>query len=142
MFLLHPDAFLCDLGILLLVAFGASVTVASWVWMRQTESGSVLKAIVGFVGLISFLGFLLTVYGSFIEPRIIVTTHATVTQRLSGGLKIAVVSDLHVGPYTDAAFVRSVVERVNTELPDMVLMPGDFIFGSESNLEDFKPLKA
>lgn len=48
------------------------------------------------------------------------------------GLKIAVLTDLHVGsPYTGLAKLRRVVERTNEERPDLVLLLGDFVIGGK-----------
>jgi uncharacterized protein len=46
------------------------------------------------------------------------------------GLKIAVISDLHVGsPYRTIAQLKEVVAAVNAEKPDLVLLLGDFVIG-------------
>ncbi len=43
------------------------------------------------------------------------------------GLKIAHLSDLHVGSLTSHQFIRSAVEMAQAERPDLVLMTGDFV---------------
>jgi uncharacterized protein len=43
------------------------------------------------------------------------------------GLKIAQVSDFHYAEYTEAFFIRQIVERVNLLNPDMVVFTGDYI---------------
>lgn len=45
------------------------------------------------------------------------------------GLRIALVTDLHVGPVRDAGFTRRVVEQVNAERPDLVVLGGDLADG-------------
>ncbi|HEX6184556.1 MAG TPA: metallophosphoesterase [Pyrinomonadaceae bacterium] len=46
------------------------------------------------------------------------------------GLKVALLTDLHVGaPHMSLARLRRVVERVNAEAPDVVLITGDFVIG-------------
>ncbi|VFA88414.1 Uncharacterized metallophosphoesterase Cj0846 [Gordonia paraffinivorans] len=45
------------------------------------------------------------------------------------GLRIAVVSDLHVGPTRDASFTRRVVDQVNARRPDLILLVGDLTDG-------------
>ncbi len=48
------------------------------------------------------------------------------------GLKIAVLTDLHVGsPYTGLDKLRRVVERTNDERPDLILLLGDFVIDGE-----------
>lgn len=46
------------------------------------------------------------------------------------GLKVALLTDLHVGaPHMGLAQLRRVVERTNAETPDVVLITGDFVIG-------------
>ncbi len=56
------------------------------------------------------------------------------------GLKIVQISDFHYAEYTEAFFIRKVVERVNQLKPDVVAMTGDFIttgFWSRENTVRF-----
>jgi len=46
------------------------------------------------------------------------------------GLRVAVISDLHVGPVRDASFTRRVVDLVNAREPDLVLLVGDLTDGT------------
>lgn len=50
------------------------------------------------------------------------------------GLKIAHLSDLHVGPYTSERVLEEMVRRVNTLRPDLVLMTGDWVNRDLSDL--------
>jgi predicted MPP superfamily phosphohydrolase len=43
------------------------------------------------------------------------------------GLKIAQLSDIHLDEYTEPAFLRHVVRRVNQLQPDVVVLTGDFV---------------
>jgi predicted MPP superfamily phosphohydrolase len=46
------------------------------------------------------------------------------------GLKVALLTDLHVGaPHMSLARLREVVARVNEETPDLVIITGDFVIG-------------
>jgi hypothetical protein len=46
------------------------------------------------------------------------------------GLKVALLTDLHVGaPHMSLGRLRRVVERTNDEAPDVVLITGDFVIG-------------
>lgn len=46
------------------------------------------------------------------------------------GLKVALLTDLHVGaPHMSLERLRRVVERTNAEAPDVVLITGDFVIG-------------
>ena len=56
-------------------------------------------------------------------------------------MRIALVSDLHLGSITGRDFCRSVVDLVNAQQPDMVLLVGDLTDGSAAELgEDLRPL--
>lgn len=43
------------------------------------------------------------------------------------GLRIAQLSDLHVGPRTPLALIRAAIEEANRFRPDLVLLTGDFV---------------
>ena len=45
-------------------------------------------------------------------------------------LKIAVLSDTHIGAFTGPEYLRKLVEKTNAASPDIVLLPGDIIDGS------------
>jgi len=50
------------------------------------------------------------------------------------GFTVAQISDIHVGPTIRAAYVRAIVERVNTLQVDMVAITGDLVDGSVAEL--------
>jgi predicted MPP superfamily phosphohydrolase len=52
------------------------------------------------------------------------------------GLRIALVSDLHVGTFTDGQTVERVVEETSRLDPDLVLLPGDLINNALADLSD------
>jgi predicted MPP superfamily phosphohydrolase len=86
---------------------------------------------------ISLLTILLSVssaigWGFFIEPNRLVLRHEVITidRWPSGlsGLKIAVLSDLHIGSaFIDNDKVRLIVERTNQLQPDLIVILGDYI---------------
>lgn len=43
------------------------------------------------------------------------------------GMKIVQISDFHFQEYTEAAFLKAVVRRVNALAPDLVVLTGDFV---------------
>ncbi|WP_032377950.1 metallophosphoesterase [Rhodococcoides fascians] len=58
------------------------------------------------------------------------------------GVRVALVSDLHAGPSRGAGFVRTVVDSVNAQNPDVVLLDGDLIDGTVALVgEDLEPLR-
>ncbi len=87
-----------------------------------------------------------------IEPSRLVVHHETLRlpswPRESAPLRIAVLSDLHVGsPYWGIESLPKVVERTNAEAPDLVLLAGDYMTEGEGQaspesiarvLHDFK----
>ncbi|NEN78257.1 metallophosphoesterase [Nocardioides zeae] len=50
------------------------------------------------------------------------------------GLRVALVTDLHVGPVRDADFVASVVDGVQAADPDLVVLGGDYSDGPERHV--------
>ncbi|KQS00859.1 metallophosphoesterase [Williamsia sp. Leaf354] len=77
------------------------------------------------------------------HPRITRTTVAL--DRLPTaftGTTVALVSDLHAGPSRGVGFVREVVDRINSERPDMVILDGDLIDGTVEHVgSDLTPLR-
>ncbi|GAA6525602.1 metallophosphoesterase [Intrasporangium sp. DVR] len=73
--------------------------------------------------------------GEAAEPAI---TPVTITNDLVpdalDGLRIALISDLHVGPVRDARFTERVVDLVNAEQPDLVVIAGDVADGKVSQV--------
>ena len=57
------------------------------------------------------------------------------------GAKIALLSDLHIGPVQGAEWLTEVVRRTNATKPDLILITGDFVDGTVSKtLAKLKPL--
>ena len=57
------------------------------------------------------------------------------------GLRIALLSDFHVGACSNGHWLRKVVERTNAQRPDFVLMAGDLADGSPERIEkELQPL--
>ncbi|CAM3058408.1 hypothetical protein DFJ75_2217 [Williamsia muralis] len=58
------------------------------------------------------------------------------------GLRVALISDLHVGPSRGGKFTARVVETVNAERPDLVAIAGDLVDGTvEKVAGDLQPLE-
>ena len=86
---------------------------------------------------ISLAGVLLFVCGMvgwafFIEPNRLVVRQETIEldrwPSALSGLKIAVLSDLHIGSaFIDERKVRTIVERTNQLQPDLIVILGDYI---------------
>lgn len=73
---------------------------------------------------------LIFVYARFVEPRILVEKTADLasfTER-NFGIKVVVFSDLHIGIYKNSVSLEKIAEKTNAQNPDIVLIPGDFIY--------------
>ncbi len=94
-----------------------------------------------FIAAVLTVVWVVIVYGSFVEPRFLVTRHEQVT--IGEGeslLKIVAVSDLHLGRHRHADWTVRVIERINFLEPDVVVLLGDLVDG-RSGHHDLEPLK-
>ncbi len=88
----------------------------------------------------------LLVYAHFIEPAAVVVKHESLQlARLPGalsGLRIAFVSDLHVGsPHWGVASLRTALARINAEHSDLILLGGDYLTDGVKFGERVEPLR-
>lgn len=111
------------LSILFELAIAAVVAVAPiaivFAWRRPGGRGRVFAAL-------ALTVWAVIVYGSFIEPRLL--TVRRYDMRLGAGserLRVAVVSDAHLGFYKHAEWVERIVAHINAESPDVVVLAGD-----------------
>lgn len=64
------------------------------------------------------------------NPAVTATTiSSSQLPRQFDGLRVALVSDLHVGPVREESFTHRVVEQVNAAQPDLVVLAGDLSDG-------------
>ncbi|PYE20804.1 hypothetical protein DFR67_101195 [Williamsia limnetica] len=57
------------------------------------------------------------------------------------GLRVALISDLHVGPTRGREFTQRVVDQVNEQRPDLIVIAGDLIDGTVAKVAaDLEPL--
>ncbi len=56
------------------------------------------------------------------------------------GLRVAQLSDLHVGPRTPAEVVRAAIEEANAFQPDLVVLTGDYLSHSRRELDPMREL--
>lgn len=141
MFLLTPSVFGWDLLLLIVITITAAFamlccarlrTHRHWKWWQKFPFR--------LAGAFSALACAAVLYGSFIEPQIIVVNRFDVPFPSPTPLKIAVLSDIHVGPYKNTAFVQRLVDETNSQLPDIVLIAGDFLFDQDALLSFLSPL--
>ena len=79
-------------------------------------------------------------YGSFIEPRLLKIARYEVGKG-ERKLKLAYVSDIHVGPYKGSAWVRKLVRETHALHPDVILLGGDFLHEKAKDLPKLEPIK-
>ncbi len=74
------------------------------------------------------------IYARFIEPKRLFIERTTIylnqetQQDQTPEIKIALFGDVHRGVYKNSLSLESIVKRVNAENPDMVIIPGDFVY--------------
>lgn len=130
-----------DLAILVMLAASLCIARSALLWLRRRGSKPLwMKAGVTIVGSAALLTFLVVFYGSFVEPQIITVTRESVAFGTEQPLRIAVISDLHVGPYKGAGFIRRVVARINALQPDIVLIAGDLVLTEEVTADSLTAL--
>jgi predicted MPP superfamily phosphohydrolase len=120
------------LGLLLLLIREVRRPPAPTQWGRTPRWGKRLR--VSLDAIILLLG-LLIFYGFFIEPGRLVVRHQTIEianwpSELKG-LKVAVLSDIHVDNwFVDDKKVRSIVQRTNELQPELIVILGDYMSGN------------
>ncbi|MGQ4375938.1 metallophosphoesterase [Streptomyces sp. SAS_267] len=74
-------------------------------------------------------------YGVLRGPRVKrVTVPLAKLPRSAHGFRIAVVSDIHLGPLLGRGFAQQVVDTINATQPDLIAVVGDLVDGSVKNL--------
>lgn len=95
---------------------------------------------------ILFFSFLVVFWGSFIEPRLLTVKRLALDLpnfEPAQPVRLALISDVHVGTYKKAGWVRRVSRRILQERPNLVLLAGDFIVSQSQHaqyLAAFRPL--
>ena len=111
-------AFLIAVMITLLQLLGKWL---SWDWLTKLPKLTVFTWI--FIGLLA-----LVVYGIINANTPVVKTHdITIEKPLEQPLKIALVSDLHIGAIHGRNRIEKMVGLINTEQPDLVFIAGDLV---------------
>ncbi|MEU9389190.1 metallophosphoesterase [Streptomyces sp. NPDC048324] len=96
-------------------------------FVSRVVAGAAATAAVGTVGY--------GTYGVLRGPRVKrVTVPLAKLPRAAHGYRIAVVSDIHLGPVLGRDFAQKVVDTINSTQPDIVAVVGDLVDGSVKNL--------
>lgn len=146
-----------DVVIWLMIALGlvGEVIILAIPFLRRH-----IKAQIFFVFI--FVCQSIVLYGSFVEPRMITIKYYEVTMHEQGRLdpqiqnrffipkrtpnkesetiRIALIADWHLGPYKKNDYVQRVAEHLDMLDPDIITMPGDFIYTQPSDVSFLKPL--
>ncbi|MDT0610294.1 metallophosphoesterase [Streptomyces lancefieldiae] len=96
-------------------------------FVSRVVAGAAAAAAVGTVGY--------GTYGVLSGPRVKrVTVPLAKLPRAAHGFRIAVVSDIHLGPVLGRGFAQQVVDTINSTQPDLVAVVGDLVDGSVKDL--------
>ncbi|MER5375722.1 metallophosphoesterase [Streptomyces sp. NPDC002553] len=96
-------------------------------FVSRVVGGAAAAAAVGTVGY--------GTYGVLRGPRVKrVTVPLAKLPRAAHGYRIAVVSDIHLGPVLGRDFARKVVDTINSTQPDLIAVVGDLVDGSVKDL--------
>ncbi|MET9680364.1 metallophosphoesterase [Streptomyces coeruleorubidus] len=96
-------------------------------FVSRVVAGAAAAAAVGTVGY--------GTYGVLRGPRVKrVTVPLAKLPRAAHGFRIAVVSDVHLGPVLGRGFAQKVVDTINSTQPDLIAVVGDLVDGSVKDL--------
>ncbi|WP_077800356.1 metallophosphoesterase [Streptomyces sp. JHA26] len=96
-------------------------------FVSRVVAGAAAAAAVGTVGY--------GTYGVLRGPKVKrVTVPLAKLPRAAHGFRIAVVSDIHLGPVLGRGFAQTVVDTINSTQPDLIAVVGDLVDGSVKDL--------
>ncbi|MFD8225445.1 metallophosphoesterase [Streptomyces massasporeus] len=96
-------------------------------FVSRVVAGAAAAAAVGTVGY--------GTYGVLRGPKVKrVTVPLAKLPRAAHGYRIAVVSDVHLGPFLGRGFAQKVVDTINATQPDLIAVVGDLVDGSVKDL--------
>jgi predicted MPP superfamily phosphohydrolase len=76
---------------------------------------------------------LLFIYMRFVEPQLLVIRRETLNGAGTVPVRLAIISDMHLGVFKDKYFLARVLEQIKKENVDLVVIPGDFINDPDRN---------
>ncbi|MFJ2936252.1 metallophosphoesterase [Streptomyces sp. NPDC087219] len=101
--------------------------VSRRLFVSRVVGGAAAAAAVGTVGY--------GAYGVLRGPRVKrVTVPLAKIPRAAHGYRIAVVSDIHLGPILGRAHTQRIVDTINSTQPDLIAVVGDLVDGTVENL--------
>lgn len=93
-------------------------------------------------GMLCLCFFFVIVYGSLIEPRRILVKQKRLPLPERPGLRIGMITDIHVNKKKDIAFVEKAVEKLMALKPDVIFLGGDFVLSDTSDTYALSALSA
>ncbi|MFJ8072669.1 metallophosphoesterase [Streptomyces sp. NPDC096176] len=106
---------------------GPAAGVSRRLFVSRVVGGAAAAAALGTVGY--------GTYGVLRGPRVKrVTVPLAKLPRAAHGYRIAVVSDIHLGPILGRAHTQRIVDSINAAQPDLVAVVGDLVDGSVADL--------
>lgn len=120
------------------------VIVMGWMFYRYKKLW--VRIVTGGLIIVS----LVFIYSFFVEPSILLVKHHQVSISDNEGtdsIKAVVLADIHVGIFDNGVSLERIIKTVNEQNPDIVFIPGDFIYKLEANqmeerLADFADINA
>jgi len=88
----------------------------------------------GGIGLVGLGGCAVAHYALGVEPRELQVSMVKLAAPCRSTLRLAFLSDIHLGPYVDQTWVHHVVNVVNGLKPDVVMLGGDYVTGSTQGI--------
>ncbi|HAT03683.1 MAG TPA: hypothetical protein DCS29_02810 [Candidatus Magasanikbacteria bacterium] len=94
------------------------------------------------LSLIFFTGTAIFVWGSFIEPKIIVINYKNIDlEEIKKPIRIALISDMQIGSYKETLWIQKIVDKTLALHPDIVLLAGDQVDNATYRPEEFRYLE-
>lgn len=94
------------------------------------------------LSLILLLGTTILLYGSFVEPQLLITNYYEVDlDNIEEEIKIAFVADYQLGIYKQTDWTNKTVDRILELEPDIILLGGDNVDNANYNLEELTYLE-
>ena len=78
-------------------------------------------------------------YGTLLCPNDLVIERRQIRLPGLAGLRVVVMSDFHLEPYTKLPLIERAVEKANALKPDLIVLPGDFITSNCEPMHDLAP---
>lgn len=118
----------------LIILFLSSATILAWVIFRDRQRLGTWEFCHKTISICLFAYLLIclfaVVWGSFIEPRLIVVNKVSLDLpnfEPTQPVKVAFISDVHTGTYKKDGWIKKISQRILEIKPDLVLIAGDFI---------------